>query len=410
MIKGAWLLAGTLGGLICGWALGYLRLPYIRQNLGFYVGLLTGMALLALVLIIRRSIQAKEKPGRSFLISGVFLASVFGLGILGIFIQSQRLQQRYTDKELQIRRDFILNHQQQQQHLASLMMDFLWDVRQELQENPARKLRDTTISRMARISESFQPYLRLNEGGSDSILVSPERGQLMEAVLSMEMDSTTFSLIRKRVTFAHAELSGLSLKGIDLSHGDFRSANFRNTQLTGGSCRNCDLRRANFTGAILNRVDFTDADMRRVVFHWTEAKESIFRHTYLDGADLSHAVLSRSDLSESIFQWGEMGGANLTGTTATEVDFMKTGMKGVIFARTNLTNSNMRRTDVAQASFMDAILDGVSVNEGNWIQLLQTWSVSGANEINARYSVEPDTVVRYQNSQYILLRRSDLVD
>ena len=44
------LLIGTVFGLVLGWGMGYLRLPYFENNAAFWIGFLTCIGLLGLLL------------------------------------------------------------------------------------------------------------------------------------------------------------------------------------------------------------------------------------------------------------------------------------------------------------------------------------------------------------------------
>ena len=405
MKKGFWLIIGWIGSLLLGWMLGYLHLPYIPQNQGFAVGLLCGLTVWALIAVIRQFwfSQSKGRPMAwvaMLLVAGGLLAALWNAE------SNRTLRQENLTREYQLVRDSLRLHAEQQMIHARLMVSYLEGIQRTLATSPHRSLSDTTITTLARISQSFQPFPAIQADTIAAHSLSPERGQLLLALLTLHLDSGSFSRIKQAVTFAHADLHDTDLAGLDLSGADLRSASFRNADLTSVDCRDCDLRSADFTGAVANEANFTDSDMRRVVFHWTEAKGAKLQNAFLDGADLSNAVLERADLSGSMYQWGEMGGANLYQATATGVDFMKTGLREVNFTETNLTESNLRRTDLAGAKLAGAILTGVSVNLDNWIDLLDTWSVSGSGEIHHRYRVVKDTVVRYLNSEYLLVDRN----
>lgn len=403
MKRSRYLTGGLFTGICLGWALGYLRLPPIPQSQGFWVGLLSGMALFALWGLIRtaRLRRAETGPLRvaTFLVVGGLLAALL------IWGQARALQAENQQQAQLMRQDSLLQHQAQQHLQAQLMVDFLAEVRARLAETQGQRLPEAVLDRLVRISAAFAPYPSADTLTAPSL--SPERGLLLRTLLSMEMDSAVFSHIKKRVTFAHADLREMDLAGLDFSGADLRSASFQDARLTGWVCRACDLRRADFTAAQAAGADLRGADLRRVVFHGTEARGAILRETYLDGADLSQAVLEAADLSKSVFQWGQMGGANLAGATARDVDFMKTGMRQVNFAGADLRGACLRRTDLQQANFQGATLDQVSVNEADWVRLLGDWAISGAADVAARYRVVPDTVVRYLNSQYILAGRGE---
>lgn len=409
MKKGAYLAGGLIIGLLLGWVGGYLRLPLIPQAAGFWVGLLAGITLLSLILVIGRMRKGPSaaKNQASRLLPYLIIFAVAG-GLLGAWLIQQERRSLQSENQLslhQLSLDSLMLHRQVQMQQAQLMMDFLEEVRFELDKSAGTALEEEFIDRLARISADFEPYpLQLADKDS-SLLLSPERGKLLQSLLSMEMDSTVFGRIKKKVSFAHAELQGVNLKGIDLSHADLRAAYLSKAILNELRCRNCNLHGVDFTAAKANAADFTGSNMRRAIFHWTEAKEIILRSCMLDGADMANAGMENADLSESMYQWGEMEGANLSGASILKVDFKMTGMKGVNFSKANLTESSLRLTNVKQANFQDAILLNMSVVESDWLDQLQDWSASGYTDLQQRYQVVKDTVVRYHNSKFVLANR-----
>ncbi len=50
-----YLLIGLVLGLVIGWAMGFLRLPYLEKNYSFLFGSIAALALVSLVLLLLRS-------------------------------------------------------------------------------------------------------------------------------------------------------------------------------------------------------------------------------------------------------------------------------------------------------------------------------------------------------------------
>lgn len=409
MKKGAYLAGGLIIGLLLGWVGGYLRLPLIPQAAGFWVGLLAGISLFSLVLVIDRMRKGPSgaKNQASRLVPYLLIFAVAG-GLLSAWLISHERRSLQSENQLNLQQrtlDSLMLHQQVQVQQAQLMQDFLEEVRFELGKSAGTVLRAEMIDRMARISAAFEPYPVQPPGNDSSLLLSPERGQLLQSLLSIEMDSAVFDRIKRNVSFAHANLQGVNLEGIDLSYADFRAANLRKANLNKLRCRSCNLHGVDLTSTKANAADFTGANLRRAIFHWTEAKGIVLRACILDGADMSNAVMENADLSESMYQWGEMEGANLAGASILKVDFKMTGMKRVNFSKANLTESSLRLTGVVQANFQDANLLNMSVEESDWLDQLPDWSVSGYTDLQQRYQVIKDTVVRYHNSKFVLANR-----
>jgi len=97
------------------------------------------------------------------------------------------------------------------------------------------------------------------------------------------------------------DLSGLNMKGQDLSGASFvyktlRGADFSDANLSGASLQGCDLRSASFEGATLKETTLYLADLRGADFSSAKIFKVNFRQARLEGANLCSAQLDDSEV------------------------------------------------------------------------------------------------------------------
>jgi hypothetical protein len=97
------------------------------------------------------------------------------------------------------------------------------------------------------------------------------------------------------------QLSGLVMKGADLSrmallYRNLRESDFSGSQICGGNFQGSDLRGANFEKADLTGVSFYEADLRGAKLNGAKLLKAGFQEARLEGADLSEAALEEVDL------------------------------------------------------------------------------------------------------------------
>lgn len=97
------------------------------------------------------------------------------------------------------------------------------------------------------------------------------------------------------------ELSGLNMRGEDLSgaqltYRNLRGADFSDSDLSGASLQGCDLRAASFSGANLDGTLFFYADVRGADFSGASIINSRFQQARLEGANLKSALFEGSDM------------------------------------------------------------------------------------------------------------------
>lgn len=404
----AYLIIGVFIGSVCGWALGFLRLPLIEKNHSFLVGLLAGICLASLILVVKSSFGRKTAGTASITkrawIGGIAIFLVSG-GLL-VTALIDRENDEFFVQLMQRKGEFVqeqaLIKAKQQANLGLVMESLFAQVQEEITIQNG-KLSSETIGEIARISQSFEPYRYYPDVSLVNPELSPERGQLLLFLISTKMDTASFRRAISQATFAGADLEGANLAELNLRGIDLAGANLRDAVLNHVDLRDSDLRGANLWGAQMKRANLTGVDMRRADVRWADMEEVTLRYALLDGADFSDALMREADMREVKFQFGEINGAMLYQANLWKADFLKTDMIKVDLSLANLTMANLQRTDLTDASFEGANLFGVAVQEEDWLEKLAQWKVTGREAIREQNIVTKDTARRYHDIHFLLI-------
>ncbi|MEG3841907.1 pentapeptide repeat-containing protein [Microcoleus sp. herbarium14] len=169
--------------------------------------------------------------------------------------------------------------------------------------------------------------------------------------------------------FAHIDLSGASLSGVNLREIDLTGANLTganlswsflsNAKLIGACLRRADLRSAGMAGANLREANLSGANL---------AKADL-RLGCLEGAELNWAALPEADL----------GGANLQGVKSDQINLAGAKLDGAKLMGAQLMEANLNR-----ASLVGADLTGANLREAHLVEAnLRSANLGGANLIEA---------------------------
>jgi len=413
-----YLLVGLVFGIMVGWALGFLRLPYLEKNCSFLLGFITGLAFVSLALILlawnrgflpgligKKRVAGDLPSTRTHTFIWIILVGVLVLGgVLGGFTvyhrnESFKLQIQSQDKKIQEMAAMVASLKQND--LKPLMRSVLDDVGEELKRSPRRTLRDTTIARIAALSFAFKPYKYIQGDSVSDKAFSPERGQLLQALILMNIDSGSFTRIKLNTLFAGADLRKADLKGLDLSGINLKEANLENADLSGVNLKGADLSKANLWGANLNKAILSNADLKRADLSWAQLNEANLISANLSGANLTNAQLRKADLFDATFQWAQSHGALFNEANLTSVNFIGTNLTKVNFSQANLSYTDLRKTNLSEADLVGVRLDKALI-EKNWREQLKEWQPTGIKELQENYSVVSDTLDKFGGAMYRL--------
>ncbi|MFN0216701.1 MAG: pentapeptide repeat-containing protein [Saprospiraceae bacterium] len=408
MKKTKHLLIGFIFGTAIGWALGFLRIPYLEKNSSFLLGFTTALAFVSLVLILlaawnrgflagfigkKTEVQGpKNTPAHTvvwILLLGVLVLGG-ALGGLRIYREMEFSKLQVQNQDRQLRELESLIAQRKNNNLEPLMRIILEDIGEELNHHPGRRLRDTTIARIAALNLAFEPYHFVDGDSLSNLAYSPERGQLLQALVLMNIDSGSFAKIKGHVLFAQADLRGARLKGADLSGINLKKAILKDADLSGANLKGADLGEANFWGANLNRANLSQTDLKRADFSWALLNESSLAGANLNGATLSNAQLRKADLVDANFQWGQTVGAMFNEANLASINLRGTNLSKANLSQANLCYTDLRNIDLSEANLLGAQF-GKAMVEEKWPEKLNQWNPVGLKEMNETFSVVNDS-------------------
>lgn len=410
-----YLLFGLVFGVILGWVLGFLRLPYIEKNYSFLLGFIAALVLVALLLLLlsvwnrdflsaligKKTATTGSDSTRTYSFVWIMPVSiiVFG-GVLG-YNWYASLQQQIQDQQKKIHEIAALAAAVQKNDLKPLLSSLLEDIGKELKQNPDRVLSNATFDRIAALSVAFKPYKAIIGDSLSQQESSPERGQLLQALILMNIDTGSFGRIKRNTAFAWADLRGADLKGLDLSGINLAHANLENADMSGINLKGTDLKEANLWGANLNRANLHNADLKRADLRWAQLNEANLTLANLSGANLSNAQFMKADLTDATVRIAQSVGALFNEAILRSIDFAGTNLAKANFSRAELSDSDMRTVDLSMADLSGAILNKAMVNK-EWPQKLKEWQPVGLKVLQETYTAVNDTMSSFKRPLYRL--------
>lgn len=412
------LLIGLVFGIMMGWVFGFLRLPYLEKNYSFLLGFIAALVFISLVLLLltawdrnflpglmdEKTVTGDSKSTRTRPLIWIMLGGVLVLGaVVGrftVYRQNESLKGQIRNQDKKMQEMAALAASIQQNNQQPLMRSVLEAVGEELKRNSGRTLRDTTIARIAALSFSFKPYQYI-EADSLHKACSPERGQLLQALILMNMDSGSFARIKRNTLFAGADLQGTNLKGLDLSGINLQGANLKSADLSGANLKGADLGAANLWGANLNQANLSNTDLKRADLSWAKLNEANLQLANLNGANLTNAQLRKADLHDATLQWTKSNGALFNDAMLTSTDFGSATLTKVNLSRANLMDADLRNTTLSEADLGGVRLNKALVNP-DWLEKLKEWQPTGLKELQDSYTVVNDTADKFKVPLYRL--------
>ncbi|MBK9730527.1 MAG: pentapeptide repeat-containing protein [Chitinophagaceae bacterium] len=413
------LLIGIILGVVVGWFIGFLRLPYIEMNHSFILGFIACVVVVLLILLLLMawnnnsallrlinktpSYNASKTVSRTYRIIRILIATIIVAGgVLSSFLiykQSNYFKTQMQNQDRKIREQSALIESIRKGNMVFLMSNILNNVEEELKNS--RTLSDVVIARIAALSFSFKPYKYFQGDSLSAKELSPERGQLMMALLLMKMDSGSFARIKQMTSFASADLRGASLKHADLSGANLKHADLKDADLGEANLNNANLWSANLWGANLDKANLSGADLKRSDLRWAALNGTHLNYADLNGAQLSSAQLVKADVLNAFVQYADLEGAILSEANLAGVNFLGAGMRKI-----NLNNANLTRTDLRMTDLNDATLLGTELNkalvDSNWMDKIDEWRLTGSKEIQDNYTVVTDSLDQWKHKVYHL--------
>jgi uncharacterized protein YjbI with pentapeptide repeats len=418
------LLVGLVFGILIGWVFGFLRLPYIEKNTSFLLGFIASLifiALLSLLLTVWNkrflhellSNKEGERDAQSTPKTILIWMVLTGVVVVGSIVSSLIIYRQNKSFKLQIQ-----NHDSEMQKMKAvvelvqqtnqepLMSSILEEVGEELRHNPARTLTNATINKIAALSFSFQSYQSIEQDSLSKKRYSIERGKLLQALVLMNVDSNSFTQIKRRAVFAEADLRGADLKGLDLSGINLKEAQLKDADLSGANLRGANLSGANLWGANLNRANLSNAVLQLADLRWAQLNEATLSLANLNGVSLLNAQLRKADLNHASFRWAQSGGAMFNEANLTNVN-----LQGSNFTKANLSQADLSESDTRAINLSEANLIGVQLRNAivveNWLEKLKEWHPIGEKELSKSYIVVGGTFGKLKSPVHQLRKNGE---
>jgi uncharacterized protein YjbI with pentapeptide repeats len=413
-------LIGAILGLLFGWTMGYVRMPFINKDFSFGMGFMACFALLLLVLMglfvwkkntrIVSFLKTKSNLGDTQNFSGanslVWLIITVVI-VLGASISAGLIyrQSAFLQRENQLQKELFTEQAQvleasRSANLTALMHQVFDKIDQELEQSPSRSLSEETIDRLVALNYSFKPR-KYWTGDSLSVeKLSPERGQLLVLMSALNMDTLSFEAIKHQVSFQGADLRKADMNGIKLGGIDLRNADLSESNLNGVDFQKANLKETKLWGAKMNQANLSEAILNNADLKWAELNESILKKTILNGADIRDAKLRNVVADSCDLGWSKVNGAILDGASLIGADLTGTELGRANLVDVNFTGANLKLCNFSEANLKSANMIQVDMAKAttdieDWFDKLEQWQVEGVEEIRAKYEIKKDVAGQY---------------
>ncbi|WP_222845949.1 pentapeptide repeat-containing protein [Flavilitoribacter nigricans] len=303
----------------------------------------------------------------------------------------------------------LLDEASRRSSLNFLLGNVLDQVNEELKnpENTDRHLSPELIGRIASLSQSFQPYYFMEDSSLTEKPLSPERGNLLLALVNSGLDTSALAAIFEKTIFSsafldravldsvhlqranlfnadlsRANLSGADLRGADLGIADLNRANLSIADLKGADLSFADLNDANLSRADLRGTDIRGANLSRADLRYADLRDAnLFSvnlfSANLFSANLSWASLSRADLSGAHLRDADLSGADLRIADLSVADLRGADLSGADLRGADLSGADLSGADLSGADLSGADLSGADLSgiKGINSEMLSSFSI-----------------------------------
>jgi len=215
--------------------------------------------------------------------------------LMGSQTQLMSLQTQQTDRQIDltegqnllvfaqnksISQQSVLLESSRRSALVSLMSNILDKLDDELKHSPDRKVSPELTARIVALANSFKPYYALEGNRISERKLSPERGQLLVALMKSSIhDSSLILGILSVSNFSYSDLRNVKLEGANFSMAQLPYSDF-----SGAS----NLASADFTGADLRGCNFSTTNLTDSHFELTDMRNAIFDSANLVGVEVKN--------------------------------------------------------------------------------------------------------------------------
>lgn len=245
-----------------------------------------------------------------------------------------------------LQNQIYLSEAERRSSLNFLLGSLLDQINRELKGiNPFdRSLSNETIGRIAGISHSFKPYNYLQGDTLITKPLSPERGQLLIALLYSNLSHKTYDKIFESSNFSSSELQGSNLSGRYLSGVDLHNANLSGANLSGTDLFDANLIDADFSpdGASVV-ISFSEQGLNCNLLRKNSDYYKLdpdANTTNLNCANLAFADLSKANLYHADLNSADLSHSNLKSTNLADANLINANFTNANFDGTNFIDTN----------------------------------------------------------------------
>lgn len=313
-----------------------------------------------------------------------FMVAIGGLATTILLFNQNRLLEKQNEK---IDMQMSLEESNRRSAMMNQMANLLDKIDEELRDtfntnHGTRVLSPQLIGRISSLSQALKPY-RYLVGNTLSKELSPERGQLLLALINSSLDKITLEKIWDQVTFKYADLSRVFLKdvhleGLDLKGSSFSRATLENITITKSNLEEADFARANLKNVNFSFSNLRQANLSRITqpfslrsehLHRDKLKTSRSSYFRIDLSDtsLDRAVLSDANLEFTNFQAANLSHASLRSTNLNGSDLSFAILKYADLTGAELISADLGRTELFSANLTNANLNNAAFN-GSYLE------------------------------------------
>ncbi len=245
---------------------------------------------------------------------------------------------------------------------------------------------------MAKLEPFFGVAPMLSTAVAQSILdrvIETRDGSVQGQVEAIE------SLIARGHKFVHADLSGISLQGANLSSGVFEGAKLHALDLTGVIAKKADFSRSGLRFANLTRARMSQVNLSQAYAPFVVGKDAVFENANLSGAnffaaDFQNADFRNADLRGAAFAYADLRGAKFDGANLTGAYFNGALLEGATFVNAKIKNTDFDGIAIGRVSLTRKQKKGACRHNKSklleWnIDLLEKWP---SNKYSTGYQFE----------------------
>lgn len=232
-----------------------------------------------------------------------------------------------------------------------LMDNILNQVNEELKGadttpyHPSRRLSTVTIGRIAALSQSLRPIRYLVEGDTLSRYLSPERGQLLLALVYSRLDTI----------HTYPEIYAKS---------DFSFADLQMAKLDSAFLRGVNLVRANLFQASLIKANLMGASLWKANLFWAQLQEANLCEIYSQEANLQCASCFEANLYRADLKFSNLLGASFWDSNLKEADLSFTNLGEMYVEDIDLPFGNVKNFYSGGTNFEGADMRGINLEGG----------------------------------------------